>query len=79
MTFEEETRQMFAVLTDKLNRIEASVAHNKAVNDPLADAIDVAVYLLETATEDAHPGNGSVQSLKRSLLARLSDRFLNGK
>jgi hypothetical protein len=40
MTFEEETRQMFSNLIERMNRIESHVAHNKKV-EPTPIRIDI--------------------------------------
>ncbi|KQN28119.1 hypothetical protein ASF00_09425 [Sphingomonas sp. Leaf34] len=39
MTFEEETRQMFSSLIERMNRIEANVAHIKPLKPTIPESI----------------------------------------
>lgn len=79
MTFEEETRQLFSNLIERMNRIEAIVAHNKPMEAPepafsnlkLEDSLKLGVSKLEAALE--------AQAASHRTLLELTEAFANGK
>lgn len=73
MTNEEQTRAI-QNLTDRMNRIEATVAHNKPVVigvDPAVSAIDTALVLLERVQEMNEKQNKD--------MARIAQELRNGR
>ncbi len=77
MTQEEQT-QAIRNLVERVNRIEATVAHDKPVTaDGLGKAIDAAIGLLEAAIEGQTTGSSAVN--RNGLAEIIKTRLVNGR
>lgn len=73
----DEIKKAIQNLTDRVNRIEATVAHNKPVGtDGLEKAIDAAIDLINTAIE-SHSNSDDIS--RRAVGKMLEARIVNGR
>jgi hypothetical protein len=70
---DQEINQAFQNLVERVNRIEATVAHNKPVaeNEPAISAIDKALVLMDRVQDSADQSN--------KLLGRILDELQSGR